>query len=120
MHEIAESRMSNAFGEDSEPGLRKWAEEMIAAIDLASYQAQSVAAFEFDVRDRLPELQLPVHVIHGEKDRSLPLILAQGPPTRASPRRSSTSSRAWVIFRISRNRRHSMTGSVQLSRFWIV
>lgn len=25
MHEIAESRMSNAFGEDSEPGLRKWA-----------------------------------------------------------------------------------------------
>ena len=77
MADIARSRMSAAFGEDSDPELRRWAEEMIAAIDLTSYRAQSVAAFEFDARERLSELQVPVDVVHGENDKSLPLLLGQ-------------------------------------------
>ena len=77
MLDIAESRMSAAFGESSDPGLRRWAVAMIAAMDLASYRAQAAAAFEFDVRSRLHEIRVPTHVVHGEKDRSLPRILGE-------------------------------------------
>ncbi len=77
MADIAKSRMSAAFGEASDPALRRCAEEMIGAMDLESYRAQSIAAFGFDVRGRLPELRIPAHIIHGENDRSLPLSLGQ-------------------------------------------
>ena len=77
MLEIAESRISAALGEECDAALRRWAVEMVASMDLASYRAQAEAAFGFEVRERLREIELPVHIVHGENDRSLPLELGR-------------------------------------------
>lgn len=77
MADIAESRMLAAFGEGSDPDSRRWTERMIDAMDLSSYRAQAVAAFGFDVRERLGEIQVPSAIVHGENDRSLPLVLGK-------------------------------------------
>ena len=77
MLEIAESRISAALGEECDAALRRWAVEMVASMDLASYRAQAEAAFGFEVRERLREIELPVHIVHGENDNDVPIAEAE-------------------------------------------
>jgi pimeloyl-ACP methyl ester carboxylesterase len=52
--------------------------DMIASGDKEGYASQAQATLMgFDVRSRLKEIQVPTTIIHGDKDATVPVALAE-------------------------------------------
>jgi pimeloyl-ACP methyl ester carboxylesterase len=72
LRQIAEERMAVAFTATADPGTKAWVTEMIAGGDLEGYRAQARATLTFSAWDRLADLAVPVTIIHGELDATIP------------------------------------------------
>ena len=51
--------------------------DMIASGDKEGYESEAQTTLHFDVRSRLGEIAVPTTVIHGEKDATVPVALAE-------------------------------------------
>ena len=78
LREIAENRVGAAFTESADQGVKAWMVDMIASGDKEGYESQAHATLMgFDVRSRLKEIHVPTMIIHGEKDATVPVALAE-------------------------------------------
>jgi 3-oxoadipate enol-lactonase len=78
LREIAENRVGAAFTESADQGVKAWMVDMIASGDKQGYESQAQATLMgFDVRSRLKEIHVPTTIIHGEKDATVPVALAE-------------------------------------------
>ena len=78
LREIAENRVGAAFTESADQGVKAWMVNMIASGDKEGYESQAQATLMgFDVRSRLKEIHVPTTIIHGEKDATVPVALAE-------------------------------------------
>jgi pimeloyl-ACP methyl ester carboxylesterase len=73
MRDIAESRVTTAFSDAVDPGMRRHLIEQVALNDKDHYARAARAAFSFNVRDRLAEIAAPTLVVIGDADRTFPL-----------------------------------------------
>ena len=73
MRDIAESRVTAAFSDAVDPGMRRHFIEQVALNDKASYERAARAVFSFNVRERLAEIAAPTLVVIGDADRTFPL-----------------------------------------------
>jgi 3-oxoadipate enol-lactonase len=77
LREIAEERVGVAFTASAQ-GVRAWMVGMIVSGDKEGYASQAQATLMgFDVRSRLKEIHVPTTIIHGEKDATAPVALAE-------------------------------------------
>jgi len=78
LREIAEERVGAAFTASADQGVKAWMVDMIASGDKEGYASEAHATLMgFDVRSRLKEIHVPTTIIHGEKDATVPLALAE-------------------------------------------
>ena len=78
LREIAENRVGAAFTASADQGVKAWMVDMIASGDKEGYASQAQATLMgFDVRSRLKEIQVPTTIIHGDKDATVPVALAE-------------------------------------------
>ncbi len=78
LREIAENRVGAAFTESADQGVKAWMVDMIASGDKKGYESEAQATLKgFDVRSRLGEIHVPTTIIHGEKDATVPVALAE-------------------------------------------
>jgi len=78
LREIAENRVGAAFTESADQGVKAWMVDMIASGDKEGYESEAHATLMgFDVRTRLKEIHVPTTIIHGEKDATVPVALAE-------------------------------------------
>ena len=76
LREIAENRVGAAFTASADQGVKAWMVDMIAGGDKEGYECAAQATLNFDVRSRLGEIAVPTTIIHGEKDATVPVALA--------------------------------------------
>jgi len=78
LREIAENRVGAAFTGSADQRVKAWMVDMIASGDKEGYESQAHATLVgFDVRSRLKEIQVPTTIIHGDKDATVPVALAE-------------------------------------------
>ena len=78
LREITENRVGAAFTEGADQGVKAWMVDMIAGGDKEGYESEAKATLSgFDVRSRLGEIDVPTTVIHGAKDATVPVALAE-------------------------------------------
>lgn len=78
LREIAENRVGAAFTGSADQRVKAWMVDMIASGDKEGYASQAQATLTgFDVRSRLKEIQAPTTIIHGDKDATVPVALAE-------------------------------------------
>lgn len=73
MRAIAETRITAAFTDAVDPVMRGYFIEQVALCDHDAYVRAARAAYSFDVRERLAEIDAPTLVLIGEGDRTLPM-----------------------------------------------
>lgn len=73
MHTLGEWVAAGIFPHPDQAQLRRMAAERLAANSRRSYLQAALAVARFDLRKRLNEFQLPVHVIAGEVDNTVSL-----------------------------------------------
>ena len=76
LREIAENRVGAAFTAGADQDVRAWMADMIAGGDKEGYESEARTTLTFDVRPRLKEIAVPTTIIHGEKDATVPVALA--------------------------------------------
>ena len=76
LREIAENRVGAAFTAGADQDVRAWMVDMIAGGDKEGYQSEARTTLTFDVRPRLKEIAVLTTIIHGEKDATVPVALA--------------------------------------------
>jgi pimeloyl-ACP methyl ester carboxylesterase len=77
LREIAENRVGAAFTASADQDVRAWMVDMIAGGDKDGYDSEAQTTLAFDVRPRLKEITVPATIIHGEKDATVPVALAE-------------------------------------------
>ena len=77
LREIAENRVGAAFTETADQDVKAWMVDMIADGDKEGYESEAQTTLHFDVRSRLGEIDVPTTIIHGEKDATVPVALAE-------------------------------------------
>jgi pimeloyl-ACP methyl ester carboxylesterase len=77
LREIAENRVGAAFTASADQGVRAWMVDMIAGGDKEGYESEAETTFAFDVHPRLGEIAVPTTIIHGDKDATVPIALAE-------------------------------------------
>ena len=76
LREIAENRVGAAFTASANQGVKAWMVDMIASGDKEGYESAAQTTLNFDVHSRLGEIAVPTTIIHGEKDATVPVALA--------------------------------------------
>ncbi|MGA9360291.1 MAG: alpha/beta hydrolase [Mycobacterium sp.] len=76
LREIAENRVGAAFTDSADQDVKAWMVDMIASGDKEGYKNEAQPTLHFDVRSRLGEIDVPMTIIHGEKDATVPVALA--------------------------------------------
>ncbi len=78
LREIAQERVGAAFTESADQSVKAWMVDMIASGYKEGYANEAQATLMgFDVRSRLKEIHVPTTIIHGEKDATVPVALAE-------------------------------------------
>jgi 3-oxoadipate enol-lactonase len=73
MQKLGEWVAAGVFPRPDQEQLRRLAADRLAANSRRSYLQAALAVARFDLRERLDELRLPVHVIAGEADKTVSL-----------------------------------------------
>jgi 3-oxoadipate enol-lactonase len=77
LREIAENRVGAAFTAGADQDVKAWMVDMIAGGAKEGYESEAQTTLTFDVRPRLKEIAAPTTIIHGEKDATVPVALAE-------------------------------------------
>ena len=102
LREIAENRVGAAFTTSADQDVKAWMVDMIASGDKEGYESEAQTTLHFDVRSRLGEIAVPTTVIHGEKDATVPVALAE-----ALARTSALDKLASIVAVLARERGRS-------------
>jgi pimeloyl-ACP methyl ester carboxylesterase len=105
LRQIAENRVGAAFTAGADQDVKAWMVNMIAGGDKEGYESEAQSTIAFDVRPRLKEIAVPTTIIHGEKDATVPVALADA-MAKGFAALPCTSSLARAISPTSRSRKN--------------